>query len=127
MPGPSVGLGCQPPPQMITSLEEDEEMRQLILQDAAPSTNAIKEDCDNGNANNKPDWHSGPSQQSWSAPLPSGIHSAYRNTSIASSASTTTTTSTTSSSSTDNAASSSRSSSTASSPRSSRSGLGGQL
>ena len=96
MPGPS-GLGCQPPPQMITSLEEDEEMRQL-LQDAAPSTNANgdKEDCDNGNANNKPDWHSRPSQQSWSAPLPSGIHSAYRNTSIASSASTTTTTSTTS-------------------------------
>ena len=111
MPGPS-GLGCQPPPQMITSLEEDEEMRQLILQDAAPPANANggsdKEDCDNGNANNKPDWHSGPSQQSWSAPLPSGIHSAYRNTSIAS---TTTTTSTTSSSSTDNAAASHLSSS----------------
>ena len=109
MPGPSVGLGCQPPPQMITSLEEDEEMRQLILQDAAPPAND-KEDCDNANANNKPDWHSRPSQQSWSAPLPSGIHSAYRNTSIASSASTTTTTST-SSSSTDNAAASHLSSS----------------
>ena len=107
MPGPS-GLGCQPPPQMITSLEEDEEMRQLILQDAAPPGD--KEDCDNGNANNKPDWHSRPSQ-SWSAPLPRGIHSAYRNTSIASSASTTTTTSTTSSSSTDNAAASHLSSS----------------
>merc|ERR1719445_1397013 len=91
---------------MITSLEEDEEMRQLILQDAAPPTSGDKEDCDNGN---KPDWHSRPSQ-SWSAPLPSGIHSAYRNTSIASSASTTTT-STTSSSSTDNAAASHLSSS----------------
>ena len=122
---PPSGLGCQAPPQMITSLEEDEEMRQL-LQDAAPPA-ADKEDCDNGNANKQPDWHSRPSQ-SWSAPLPSGIHSAYRNTSTASSAaaSTTTTTSTSSStsasSSNDNAAAASHLSSSCGSQSSSAGG-----
>ena len=106
---PPSGLGCQPPTQMITSLEEDEEMRQLILQDAAPPANGLggdKEDCDNGNANKQPDWHSGPSHSapSWSAPLPSGIHSAYRITSSSTSTTTSTSSPTSTSSSTDNAA-----------------------
>ena len=123
---PASGLGCQPPPQMITSLEEDEEMRQL-LQDAAPPANgglggSDKEDCDNGNANKQPDWHSRPSQ-SWSAPLPSGIHSAYRNTSIASTTTTTSTSSSTSaSSSNDNAAAASHLSSSCGSQSSSAGG-----
>ena len=74
-------ISCQPP-QMITSLEEDEEMRQLMT----PSDGGDKDnggDCDNGNPNNgsngggggdqplwnelsttsnKSDWHSDPSQ-----------------------------------------------------------------
>ena len=81
-------ISCQPP-QMITSLEEDEEMRQLMT----PSDGGDKDnggDCDNGNPNNgsngggggdqplwnelsttsnKSDWHSDPSQCSVRLPF----------------------------------------------------------